>query len=302
MTSRGRTAITAALLGVGLASAELGSASYPGSNGVIAFGSGDANMKIYTVGARGGTPKLLIAQRGTQSEPAWSRDGRRIAFVAFAGSTQGVYVANASGGSIRRLTGQAVSGDAPVLDARPQWSPDGRSIVFERSTFGTPRHDVMVMRADGSRQRKLLERAYQPKWSPDGKKLVVAIQVGESLDLHLIRPDGTRVRRLTNDGGFAPDWSPDGRTIAFVTGRDGNKEIYVMRADGSRERRLTRNGDYDYGPVWSPDGRQIAFESRRAADQSDLYVMRRDGSGERRLTKTAATESDPAWRPVPRRS
>jgi Tol biopolymer transport system component len=125
--------------------------------------------------------------------------------------------------------------------------------------------------------------------------------------IYVMNPDGTHVRRLTNDpwNDTHPSWSPDGTKIAFASDRDGAWEIYVINADGSGVRRLTRRGAD--APAWSPDGTKIAFtgDSSRVSreDGTGLFVMDSDGSNVRRLTRSTSprlavrSESAPAWAP-----
>ncbi len=253
--------------------------------------------------------------------PAWSPDGRRLAFVVFHGPNAGIHVVNADGSGQRRLThtsGQVVF---------PVWSPDGRKLVFVRLRD----EGVYVINADGNGQRKLADDASQaaPAWSPDGRKIVFVSnrdgpagctwQPGCNTEIYVMNADGSGQRNLTRNPAhdtFFPDiqarvaqhspWSPDGRKLVFVSNRDGragcswqpgcDTEIYVMNADGSGQRNLTRNPAHDEDPVWSPDGRTIAFVSRRDGKRQ-VYVMNADGSGQRNLTRSLGRDSAPAWSP-----
>jgi Tol biopolymer transport system component len=113
-----------------------------------------------------------------------------------------------------------------------------------------------------------------------------------------MRADGSRVRPLTDAGGFfAPDWSPDGRRIVlgrFSRSDVGREEVFVMDADGSNLTRLTRTTWTNTRPSWSPDGTTIAFASRRGGDL-DLYLMDPDGGNVRRLTTSPGRDTEPVW-------
>ena len=126
--------------------------------------------------------------------------------------------------------------------------------------------------------------------------------------VHVMNPDGSGQRRLTNGGvpGCAQEggaaWSPDGRRIALAAAFPpnaagaGTSKIVVMKPDGSGQRRLTRSAGAEYSPAWSPDGRQITFIRYDQSIQA-LYVVNADGTGRRRLTGNVVGGFAPVWSP-----
>ena len=110
-------------------------------------------------------------------------------------------------------------------------------------------------------------------WSPDGKQIAFATNRWGDLEIAVIQPDGTGLRRLTHSRGIDdfPAWSPDGRHIAFMSHRDGNFEIYVMLADGTGQANITRHPEIDNFPAWTPDGK-LSFVSNRDR-KFDIYLL-----------------------------
>jgi hypothetical protein len=224
----------------------------------------------------------------------------RIAFASDRDGNFEIYVMNADGSGVTRLTNN------PADDRFPSWSPDGKRIAFTSDRDGN--REIYVMNADGSGVTRLTNSPAPdgvPSWSPDGKRIAFDSERDGNREIYVMNADGSGVTRLTNnpsiDGG--PSWSPDGRRIAFASDRDGNFEIYVMNADGSGVTRLTNSPGDDWTPSWSPDGRRIAFTSNRDGGwyNWEIYVINVDGSGETNLTNESYLQVWPSWSPDGRR-
>jgi TolB protein len=186
---------------------------------------------------------------------------------------------------------------ASTGSATPTVATDA-GIVFSRAG------EILVRTPGGAARRLTQNRVHDglPAWSPDRRQIAFVRDTGRDSDVHVMRADGTHVRRLT--GGrrpgrgaqdLYPAWSPDSRLIAFSSNR-GNREaeIYVMRADGTGARRLTRSARHvqNFQPRFSPDGRFVVFASSRFAYWNiELFRVRlADGTGRRALG--AGTEPD----------
>lgn len=168
----------------------------------IAFGSnrGDGSPRIYVMNADGSNPVPLT----NGGDPAWSPDGSRIAFSSNQGGPFGIFVMNADGSGITRLTTPDYS------DAQPAWSPDGVKIAFARAEccsyddFGFVTglvSNIYVMNADGSGVTRLISDGSDPAWSPDGRK--IAYSVFEA-SLVIVNADGTNPVGL--GFGLNPAW------------------------------------------------------------------------------------------------
>lgn len=229
--------------------------------------------------------------------------GGRIAFSGEQANNADIYVMNADGSALTRLT------TSPARDFDPTWSPDGAHIAFRTSRDGND--DIYVMNADGSCQTNVTRNSaddWSPAWSPDGTRIAFAsfFAGNRYTDIAIMNADGSGLTRLTTASGEYPAWSPDGTRIAFASARTGNYEIYVMNADGSRQTNLTNNPTYDMSPAWSPDGTRIAFDTERQPDRDgqvgigpefEIYVMNADGSGQMPLTNNLTEDRSPAWSP-----
>lgn len=207
--------------------------------------------------------------------PAYSPDGRRIAFVRYSGSfIDGLLmIAEAHLQHARRMLRMPFQGEPQT----PVWSPDGRRLVFASPGVPVPGakqkgQALYVVDADGSHLRRLtpwkLHAGFAPDWSPDGSRILFRTEPPGSRDarggaLYTIRPDGTGLRQLTHLAGDTSvlqmgSFSPDGRSIVFDTtagairGAGSMPDVFVMSADGTDIRPVTRIRNWDGSPDWGP--------------------------------------------------
>lgn len=196
------------------------------------------------------------------SAPAWSPDGRRLAYVAPAElGASDLYVADADGSHRAPLTRSEAADEAS-----PAWSPDGRSLVVDREGV------LVVVRADGALE-KMLTAGREPAWSTRGRIAFVGDRNG-SVDLYAIEPTGRGLRRLTTSAAAesSPAWSPDGRRLAFVSADAAAVDLYVLNVAAGSVTQLTADPFTEGSPAWSADGRTIAFVSNRSGLEAPWTV------------------------------
>ena len=184
---------------------------------------------------------------------------------------------------------------AVVRDGSPNWSADGRRVVFTSETNG--KADLFITNLSGGDRQELTHTPADeggPAFSPNGEWLAFHSDREGNFEIYVMRADGTEARRLTADPGTdqAPTWSRDGTQIIFTSDRAGEGfDVYRMSADGAGLERLTTGGGYWF-PQYSPDGGQLALHIER-----DVYIMSLSSRAFRRLTHEPANGLYPTWSP-----
>lgn len=313
------TAVTAAAL------ASASHATSPGRNGRIAYQLKDraGRWQIWVANSDLSGAKELTHGRNDGGWPAWSPDGKQIAFDSERSDHTpkdsrhigDVFVMKADGSGIRKLTdSRGESGD-------PAWSPTGSLLALDADR-GNRRgfRSLYVIHATGGKLRRVTKPApplsdYSPRFSPDGTQLVFLRARGTAETapsaLFTVRLDGSDLHRLTPYSLHVDqsDWSPDGKRIVFEAyphgrGNGAYGDIFVIDAKGGRPLNLTRNpvgqaGSID--PVWSPDGQKILFlDIRRVNDvgRYGLATMNPDGSDRQFISTKNLEEHQPDWESV----
>ena len=262
--------------------------------GTIAFTRGD---HVWVMRADGSGQRRLARGDG----PAWSPDGRRIAFEVGVNEYPSlIYVVDVDGSGLRRLTRREQAYDR---HSSPVWSPDGKTIAFEGYNDGN--HWINVVGADGSGQRELSQRGgpyldVAPVWSQDGRSIMFTKLSDDAV--YAMRRDGSGRRvvgRVDGEDGRGVVWSPDRRRITVLIGAD----LWMLTAEGRRLVRLFQSPmdkrENWGGIAWAPDGRTIAFsvvEGKGEDAESEIYVVNADGDGLRKLTDNARGDDvGPIW-------
>jgi Tol biopolymer transport system component len=231
---------------------------------------------------------LVLAPSALATFPA--RNGP-IVFSADTGSGSQVYTVRPNGHALRQLT--HVDGDAVL----PEWSPDGRRIVFALETEESS--SIELMNADGSHVTDLTPRssccASEPSFTPDGKRIFFQRFIPETGDdaIWSMRLDGSHQRRVLGapNGVTDPNVSPNGRKLSYVgyNGLEFGQALFTSNIDGSHPHQLTPY-TFDVGikQDWAPDGHRLVFTDNadfpHPGDSANIATIRPEGGGLRYLT------------------
>ena len=286
------------------------------NSGLIAFTLRDSmgQLQVFTIHPDA-TGEKQLTHEGDNGRPAWSRDGKKMAYMSHKGDHLFVAVMDADGSNQKMLCDGMT----------PDWSPDGRKIAFSRG------NQIWTIDADGTNEHRVTDSQTAkagPSWSPDGKQMVFILirnpqsQTDPQPQIGIMDADGTNEKVLTTERRInirvnpdgtetiletaydanAPAWSHTTNKIAFWSGIETRYgQIWVINSDGTGSRQLTddpnhRNSD---DPSWSPDDMRIIFSTGRSG-RNELWIMDADGKNQRKLHDIDASPfpGRASWQPA----
>jgi Tol biopolymer transport system component len=236
---------------------------------------------------RGASVRPSITGRGNDLAPAWSPDGKRLAFAREDNSQSDIYYW--SRGKVVRVTRTSGS------ESGPTWAPDGTDLVYSYTPANRSYLDRSYLSrrnlTHGTTRRIPLEFrvALDPAWSPDGTRIAFVGQRrrGGPFELFVVRPDGSSLKRLTRSGDpeWNPTWSPDSQRLLAernTAGTGSNQLVLVSGVTASRPRLLFEVEEETTSlasPQWAPSGDWMAFVLAEE-EETSLVALPSDGSGE----------------------
>jgi hypothetical protein len=275
-------------------------ATFPGTNGQIAFGSDmDGDFDIYIMNSDGTGVTQLTFNTASDRYPWWSPDGTKILFASDRDGDFEIFVMNPDGSGQTQLTFNLAN------DQLPHWSPDGTRIAFASTQDGD--FEVWTMNADGSGQTQLTFNAEEDlpsDWSPDGGKIAFSRGASRSgTEIWVMNADGTAQEQRTSNSvqDVFARWSPDGSKLLFrreLAFGAGWAELFSMNPDGTGEINLTNTPTkYEGEGVYSPDGTKIVLNTDDGTG-SGIFVMNAGGGGQTQIMNSPGYDSDLDWRQI----
>lgn len=235
---------------------------------------------------------LLISDEPIMS-PAWSPDGRSIAYVSFDKKKPIIYVRNLGHAYHTVLANYKGSNSAPA------WSPDGRRLAIVLTRDGLSQ--IYLVNADGSGLRRLTRSSgidTEPQFSPDGSQIYFTSDRGGSPQIYRASIDGGQAQRVTFSGSYnvTPRISPDGKTLVYISRNDGRFQLTSLDLESQQTQVLT-DSSRDESPSFAPDGRTVMYATE-VGGRGVLAVASTDLRTRYRLNNRAGDVREPAWRPA----
>ncbi|MBK5968690.1 MULTISPECIES: Tol-Pal system beta propeller repeat protein TolB [Thiorhodovibrio] len=254
-------------------------------------GTSSERVTLRVADADGFNPQTIVDSPDPIMSPAWSPDGRKLAYVSFENRRSSIYVQELASGRRDKIASY------PGINGSPAFSPDGSRMAMTLSKDGNP--DVYVMNL-ASRQLTRLTDHYaidtEPAWSPDGGTIYFTSDRGGQPQIYRVSASGGAAERVSFEGDYnaAAQVAPNGRSLALVTRTGGSFRIAVDQLGGGR--RLLSNGPLDESPSFAPNGSMVIYASQNNG-RGVLAVAPIAGGSGQRLTQDAGEVREPAWSP-----
>ncbi len=247
--------------------------------------------EIYTADYDGENQRRVTTNRTLNINPAWSPDGRSLAYTSYRRGPPSIFVSHIYDGLFEEVTKGV--GESWL----PAWSPDGTRVAFTSTRDGNS--EIYVANRDGSNVRRITNNPAidsTPTWAPTGTQIAFTSDRSGSPQIYLVSADGLgAVQRLTSESyADRPTWSPAPyNEIAFASRNGPGFDIKIIDVAMRTVKQLTFGEGSNESPSYAPNGRHLAFMSTRAG-KAQIFTITRDGRNLKQVTRTG-NNYQPDW-------
>lgn len=244
--------------------------------------------------ADGFNPQVIVNSSEPMLSPAWSPDGRKLAYVSFESGNSAVYIQDITTGARERVSGFR------GINSAPAFSPDGRKLALSLSRSGNP--EIYVMDIASRQLTQLTQQSgidTEPVWSADGSTIYFVSDRAGRPQIYQMAASGGAATRVTFEGNYntSPTLSADDSKMAVVQGSGNSFRIALLdRSLRSPRWSNLSPGNLDESPSFAPNGSMLLYAAREGG-RGVLYAVSADGRVRQRLSLGGVDVREPAWSP-----
>jgi TolB protein len=260
--------------------------------------SRNASYALIVADSDGYNPQVVARSKESLLSPAWSPDGRKLAYVSFESGNSAVYVQDIGTGS-RSLLASHPRG----INSAPAWSPDGSKLAVSLSYVGNP--EIFVIDVASRQERRITNNVSidtEPVFTPDGQSIIFTSDRSGKPQLYQTSVSGGDAQRITFSGGFnaSASISYDGKQIAMVQGNGNVYRIAIMDRSLGGQVRYVSPGNVDDSPSFAPNAGMLLYAASQGT-RGVLYAVSADGLVRQRLVLSDGDVREPSWGPYRQR-
>lgn len=248
------------------------------------------SYRLEVADADGYNPRAILVSSQPIMSPAWSYDGKQIAYVSFENHQAQIYVAIVASGS------RSVVSSFAGINGAPAWSPNGKQLALVLSKSGSPKIYILDLASKSLRQiTQGTSIDTEPNWHPNGRSILFTSDRGGGPQLYQVDLAGKQVERMTYDGKYNArgSFSKDGKRIVMIHSNGGGYNIAILDVATGAVQALTSSGS-DTSPTFAPNSSMVLYETR-VGGKRILALVSSDGRIRLMLPAREGDAQDPAW-------